>query len=110
MLFLVKEFLFILDIFESVILEVVDGRVEFTSTFEELVKLVRKYYVVCKNLLIKFIDDIIDEISVFVVMFVGVVVVEDIDFIVRTRKGDYVFSFWCDIGIDVLDEVYEVVE
>ena len=107
---LVKELLPILDTLEPVILEVADGRAEFTPTPEESAKLVRKYYAVRKNLLIKFTDDTIDETSALAATLAGAVAAEDIDLTVRTRKGDHVFPLWRDTGIDVPDEVYEAAE
>ncbi len=107
---LVKELLPILDTLEPVILEVADGRAEFTPTPEESAKLVRKYYAVRKNLLIKFTDDTIDETSALAATLAGAVAAEDIDLTVRTRKGDHVFPLWRDAGIDVPDEVYEAAE
>jgi len=107
---LIKELLPILDNLEPVILEVADGRAEFTPTPEESSKLVKKYYAVRKNLLIKFTDDSIDETSALAATLADAKAAEDIDLTVRAKPGDHVFPLWRDTGIDVPDEVYEVAE
>lgn len=107
---LIKELLPILDNLEPVILEIADGRAEFTPTPEESSKMVQKYYAVRKNLLIKFVDDSIDETSDLAATLAGAEAAEDVDLTVRAKPGDHVFPLWRDTGIDVPDEVYEVAE
>ena len=107
---LVKELLPILDNLEPVILEIADGRAEFTPTPQESAKLVQKYYAVKRNLLVKFTDDSIDETSAIAATLAGAAAAEDIDLTVRTRQGDHVFPLWRDTGIEVPDEIYEVAE
>lgn len=72
--------------------------------------MVQKYYAVRKNLLIKFVDDSIDETSDLAATLAGAEAAEDVDLTVRAKPGDHVFPLWRDTGIDVPDEVYEVAE
>lgn len=107
---LVQEVLPILDTLEPVILEIADGRAEFTPTPAESAKLVQKYYSTRKNLLIKFVDDTIDETSALAATLAGAAAADDIDLTVRTRAGDHVFPLWRDTGIEVPPELYDAAE
>ena len=107
---LVRELLPILDTLEPVILEIADGRAEFTPTPTESAKLVQKYYSTKKNLLIKFQDDTIDETSALAATLAGAVAASDLDLTVRARPGDHVFPLWRDTGIEIPTEIYDVAE
>lgn len=107
---IVKELLPILDNLEPVILEVADGRAEFTPTPAESAKLVEKYYAVKRNLLIKFTDDTIDETGAIAATLASAVASADIELTVSSRKGDHVFPLWRDAGVEVPDAVFEAAE
>ncbi|CEF99959.1 Protein of unknown function DUF1350 [Ostreococcus tauri] len=107
---LVRELLPILDTLEPVILEIADGRAEFTPTPTESAKLIQKYYSTKKNLLIKFQDDTIDETSALAATLAGAVAASDLDLTVRARPGDHVFPLWRDTGIEIPTEIYDVAE
>ena len=107
---LVRELLPILDNLEPVIMEVADGRAEFTPTPTESAKLVSKYYAVKRNLLVKFTDDTIDETGAVAATLASAAASEDIELTVRNRKGDHVFPLWRETGVELPDEVFQAAE
>lgn len=107
---IVRELLPILDNLEPVIMEVADGRAEFTPTPAESAKLASKYYAVKRNLLVKFTDDTIDETGAVAATLASAAASEDIELTVRNRKGDHVFPLWRETGVELPDEVLQAAE
>ena len=80
-----------LDQIEPVFREVVDGAAEFVPKPEDTKSLIRRYYGVRKNLLLRFTDDAIDETSALAATLTdSSAIKETLDLSVRSLAGDHV--------------------
>ena len=87
----VKELLPVLDQLEPVLLEVANGAAEFKPAPAETTRLVRQYYAVKRNLLVKFRDDGIDETPTLAATLTeSSAISETLDLSVRSLAGDHV--------------------
>jgi hypothetical protein len=87
----VRELLPVLDQIEPVFREVADGAAEFVPKPEDTKSLIRRYYGVRRNLLLRFTDDTIDETSGLAATLTdSSAIKESIDLSVRSLAGDHV--------------------
>ena len=87
----VRELLPVLDQIEPVFREVADGAAEFVPKPEDTKSLIRRYYGVRKNLLLRFTDDAIDETSALAATLTdSSAIKETLDLSVRSLAGDHV--------------------
>lgn len=87
----VRELLPVLDQIEPVFREVADGAAEFVPKPEDTKSLVRRYYGVRRNLLLRFTDDSIDETSALAATLTdSSAIKETLDLSVRSLAGDHV--------------------
>ena len=86
-----RELLPVLDQIEPVFREVADGAAEFVPKPEDTKSLIRRYYGVRKNLLLRFTDDAIDETSALAATLTdSSAIKETLDLSVRSLAGDHV--------------------
>ncbi len=87
----VKELLPVLDQIEPVFREVADGAAEFVPKPEDTKSLIRRYYSVRKNLLLRFTDDSIDETGILAgVLTDSSAISETLDLSIKSLSGDHV--------------------
>ena len=87
----VRELLPVLDQLEPVFLEVANGAKEFVPAPEDTKNLIRRYYGVKRNLLLRFRDDSIDETSQLAATLTdSSAIAETLDLSVRSLSGDHV--------------------
>ena len=87
----VRELLPVIDQIEPVLLEVVNGAAEFIPAPEETKRLMRQYYAVKRNLLVRFRDDGIDETpQLAATLTESSAISETLDLAVRSLAGDHV--------------------
>jgi hypothetical protein len=87
----VRELLPVLDQLEPVFLEVANGAAEFVPAPEDTKNLIRRYYGVKRNLLLRFRDDSIDETSQLAATLTdSSAISETLDLSVRSLSGDHV--------------------
>ena len=102
----VRELLPVLDQLEPVFLEVANGANEFVPKPDDSKDLVRKYYAVKRNLLLRFRDDTIDETGVLASTLTdGAAISESLDLSVKSLAGDHVRPCRQDVGADVPPEL-----
>jgi len=86
-----KELFPVLDQIEPVFREVADGAKEFVPKPDDTKSLIRKYYSVRKNLLVRFVDDTIDETGILAgVLTDSSAISTTLDLSVKSLAGDHV--------------------
>lgn len=86
-----KELLPVLDQIEPVLLEVANGAAEFIPAPEDTKRLMRQYYAVKRNLLVRFRDDTIDETpQLAATLTESSAISVTLDLAVRSLAGDHV--------------------
>ena len=87
----VRELLPVIDQLEPVLMEVANGADEFVPAPDDAKDLLRKYYGVRRNLLVRFRDDGIDETSTLAAVLTdSSAIAETLDLSVRSLAGDHV--------------------
>ena len=106
---IVQELFPVLDQIEPVFREVADGAAEFVPKPEDTKSLIRRYYGVRKNLLLRFTDDSIDETSGLAATLTdSSAIKETLDLSVKSLAGDHVRPLrQATLEIDVPDAFVE---
>jgi len=101
-----RELLPVLDQLEPVLLEVVNGAAEFIPAPEDTKRLIRTYYAVKRNLLVRFRDDGIDETpQLAATLTESSAISETLDLAVRSLPGDHVRPLRQQVPLEVPPEV-----
>ncbi|XP_024536427.1 uncharacterized protein LOC9645252 [Selaginella moellendorffii] len=87
---LVKQILPLVEQLPSLYMELANGKEDFTPTVEDATRLIRSYYGIRRNLLVRFKDDVIDETPELAkILSSSSAVSMSLDLSVRTLSGDH---------------------